>query len=133
MHVDLRSLMRPISVQLDHIWLISILSSTLGSCSTYPQLMGKYTHVSAAEENIMRRMHREGMGVRKISALVGRSFETISKHIFKKNLRKEAQPKGRPSAIDKATLRKLKTTHERLLNQRPTSDVTIKEVKRRQV
>ena len=77
----------------------------------------------------MRRMHREGMGVRKISALVGRSFETISKHIFKKNLRKKAQPEGRPSAIDKATLGKLKTTHERLPSQRPTSDVTIKEVK----
>ena len=91
--------------------------------------MGKYTHVGAAEEGIIRRMHRKGMGIRKISALVGRSFETISKHVFKKNLRKKAQPKGRPRAIDKATLRKLKTTHERLLNQRPTSDVTIKEVK----
>ena len=58
--------------------------------------MVKFVHVSHMEEALMQKCHSEGMGVRKISALTGRSFETVSKHIFKKHRNRKVQPKGRP-------------------------------------
>ena len=53
-----------------------------------------FTHVSADERVAMRRLHDSGMGVKKIAAAMGRSTDTISKHLFKKNTAKKA--KGRP-------------------------------------
>ena len=49
------------------------------------KLVPKYSHVSLREETLMKRCHSEGMGVRKISSLTGRSLDTVSKHIFKKH------------------------------------------------
>ena len=43
--------------------------------------MGKFVHVTLKEETLMQQCHSKGMGVRKISALTGRPFETVSKHI----------------------------------------------------
>ena len=77
----------------------------------------------------MQKCHSDGMGMRKISALTGRSFETVSKHIFKKHRNRKVQPKGRPRAIAAATLKRLSKAHETLLRENPRAEVTIKQVK----
>ena len=91
--------------------------------------MVKFVHVSHKEEALMRKCHSEGMGVRKISALTGRSFETVSKHVFKKHRNRKPQPKGRPRVITAATLKRLIKAHEKLLRENPRAEVTIRQVK----
>ena len=93
------------------------------------KLVPKYSHVSLREETLMKQCHSEGMGVRKISALTGRSLDTVSKHIFKKHSRKKVQPKGRPRAITAASLKRLIKAHEKLLRESPRAEVTISQVK----
>ena len=91
--------------------------------------MGKFEHVSVAESAVMQRMHSEGMGLRKIKAVTGRSFDTISKHVFKKHYMKKTKAKGRPRVITTTVFRRLVAAHEQLLKQRPRAEVTIKQVK----
>ena len=42
----------------------------------------------------MKKLHEQGMGVREIQEVFGRSFDTISKHVFKKNRRAKTRAKG---------------------------------------
>ena len=37
----------------------------------------------------MRKLHAEGMGVRKIGSLLSRSSDTVSKHVFQKHIKKK--------------------------------------------
>ena len=55
------------------------------------KLVPKFVHVSLREETLMKQCHSAGMGVRKISALTGRSLDTVSKHTFKKHNKKKVQ------------------------------------------
>ena len=49
--------------------------------------MVKYSHVTSVEATLMKKLHEQGMGVRKIRQVTGRPFDTISKHIFKSTAR----------------------------------------------
>ena len=53
-----------------------------------------FTHVSSLEHDAMRRMHDGGSGVKTIAKAMGRSTDTVSKHLFKNNTAKKV--KGRP-------------------------------------
>ena len=46
--------------------------------------MAKYSHVTSVEATLMKKIHEQGMGLRKIRKVTGRPFETIPKHVFKK-------------------------------------------------
>lgn len=91
--------------------------------------MAKYSHVSNEEAAIMKKLHAQGFGLRKIRALTGRSFDTISNHVFKKHTTKKARPKGRPAIITAAILKRLVKAHEELVRKSPNTEVTIKRVK----
>ena len=47
----------------------------------------------------MKKLHEEGQGIGAIHKLLGRSKDTVSKHVFKKNIKKAKKPKGRPAAF----------------------------------
>jgi len=57
-----------------------------------------YVRVSEDEDALMKRMRDQGLGVKKIGKATGRSPGTVSKHVFKKNIKKAIKPKGRPTA-----------------------------------
>ena len=61
--------------------------------------MAKYQHATSKEAAFMKKMHGQGMGLRKMRAITGHSFDTTSKHLFKKNNARKVNPKGgrRPS------------------------------------
>ena len=60
--------------------------------------MGKgYKHMTKAEIEAVRNLHRNGMGFDQIRDATGRSKDTLSRHIFKKNIAKKA--KGRPRIV----------------------------------
>ena len=57
-----------------------------------------FQHVSEAERKLMKRLHDSGSGVGKIAKQLGRSKDTVHKHVFAKNAKKATKPKGRPVA-----------------------------------
>ena len=77
----------------------------------------------------MKKMHEQGMGLRKIRSMTGRSFDTISKHVFKKNKVRKVNPKGRPPAISPSMFKLVWAAHEKLIKTNPNKEVTIKAVK----
>ena len=83
----------------------------VGTC--WPWRDGEVVHVSHKVEALMQKCHSEGMGVRKIGVLIGRTFESIEAHVQAHRNRK-VQPKGRPRAIAAATLKRLIKAHEKL-------------------
>ena len=89
-----------------------------------------YEHVSAQEGELFRRLHQNGLGVKKISKATGRSKSTVSQHLFKKH--RPAKPKGRPKAFvstEKGFLAAQKA-HARLLRKsKGLSEVTAAMVK----
>ena len=103
--------------------------ATAQDCPLSLAAMVKYSHVTSVEATLMKKLHEQGMGVRKIRQVTGRSFDTISKHIFKKHRPMKAKAKGRPPAITAAILKRLVKAHETLTQQRPSMEVTIKHIK----
>ena len=91
--------------------------------------MAKYQHVTNMEAALMKKMHEQGMGLRKIRSMTGRSFDTISKHVFKKNKVRKVNPKGRPPAISPSMFKLVWAAHEKLIKTNPNKEVTIKAVK----
>lgn len=89
-----------------------------------------YEHVSVQEDELFRRLHGNGLGVKKISRATGRSQSTVSRHLFKKH--KPAKPKGRQKAFvttEKGFLAAQKA-HARLLRKsKGLSEVTAGMVK----
>ena len=90
-----------------------------------------FKHVSVGEGAIMRKLHAEGMGVRKIGALLSRSSDTVSKHMFNKHIKKEPIPKGRPHVITTALFKKMEKEYQKLLNKSQPHEVTIAMLKER--
>ena len=79
----------------------------------------------------MKRWHAEGLGVKTIASRLGRSTDTISKHIFKKHVR-GAKPVGRPAAITPAVLKKVKATYTKMISEvSAKSEVTVGKIKHR--
>ena len=64
----------------------------VGTC--WPWRDGEVVHVSHKVEALMQKWHSEGMGVRKIGVLIGRTFETVSKHMFKHTVTGRCSPRG---------------------------------------
>ena len=77
----------------------------------------------------MRKSHNESMGLRKITALTGRGFQTISKHVFTKNTAKKVRAKGRPAKITPCVYKRLLTAHKKLVSAKPGKEVTVKQVR----
>lgn len=88
-----------------------------------------FKHVTVQEEELMRHMHGEGFGVKKIASAIGRSTDTVSKHVFKKHLKKA--PKGRPVAIGPATYKKVESVYQKMLRECKGQEVTVTMVKQR--
>ena len=89
-----------------------------------------FKHVTVDEGALMRQMHEDGHGVKQIAATLHRSTDTVSKHVFKKHVKKA--PHGRPVAITPATYKKLEKVHKKLLKELPGQEVTIAMLKKRQ-
>ena len=85
----------------------------------------EYHHVSARESTIMKSLHNDGYGVKKIAAIVKRSTDTVSKHVFKRNTKNTARPKGRPSVVSETVFKRLHRVYQKLLNEAHPREVTI--------
>ena len=48
-----------------------------------------FQHVGPVEGELMKTLHEDGMGVKKIAAALGRSTDTISKHVFQKEQKED--------------------------------------------
>ena len=46
----------------------------------------------------MKKLHESGDGVGKIAKQLGRSKDTVFRHVFAKNIKKAKKSKGRPRA-----------------------------------
>ena len=101
----------------------------LDLASLLSDTMGKYSHASPTEEALMKKLHAEGMGLRKIRSPTGRGFETISKHVFTKSHAKKVRAKGRPSVITPSVYKRLVAANEKLLSAKPRKEVTVKQVR----
>ena len=88
-----------------------------------------FKHVTADEGALMRQMHEDGQGVKKIAATLHRSTDTVSKHVFKKHVKKA--PHGRPVAITPAIYKRLEQVHKKMLKELPGQEVTIAMLKKR--
>lgn len=98
--------------------------------ATMPSAPG-YAHVGEKEEELMRALHAQGLGVKKIAAMLGRSSDTATKHIFKKNKKKKMAPKGRPVSITPARFKKMLKVYEGMLVESQPGEVTIAMIKER--
>lgn len=87
-----------------------------------------FKHVSTEERDAMKKMHDDGMGVKKIAATLGRSTDTVSKHVFHKNKCKTAAV-GRPIAISEVLFRRIQKVYQKLLRESQGKEVTAAMVK----
>ena len=61
------------------------ITKILKPLSKGPAAHGKaFSHVTPVEEELMKHMHADGLGVKRIAAAVRRSTDTVSKHLFRK-------------------------------------------------
>ncbi|CAJ1422967.1 unnamed protein product [Effrenium voratum] len=88
-----------------------------------------FQHVSPEEDVLMKNMHAEGMGIKKIASAIGRSTDTVSKHVFKKN-NKKTKPTGRPVAISEQSFKQIQKVYQKLLRESKGKEVTVAMVKR---
>lgn len=85
-----------------------------------------FVHVDAKEEDLMKTLHSDGYGVKKIAGLLRRSTDTVSKHVFKKLSRKtKTVPKGRPRKISPSLFSKMLKEYEKLLKKSVPKEVTV--------
>ena len=74
--------------------------------------MVAFARVTAKESQLFSKLHKQGMGVKKIRAITGRSTDTISKHVFRKNTWRKKL--GRPCVITDQVMKRLKTLHAKM-------------------
>ena len=79
----------------------------------------------------MKSLHGDGYGVKKIAALLKRSTDTISKHVFKKNTKRTTKPKDRPQAISECLFKRMMCLYEKLLTTMRPGEVTVAILKER--
>ena len=56
--------------------------------------MASFSHAAPSEDALMKKLHSEGMGIKKVAKLLGRGANTVSKHVFKRHTRFEKKPVG---------------------------------------
>ena len=90
----------------------------------------QYAHVGEPEHALMKRLHGEGLGVGKIAKQLGRSKDTVYKHVFAKNQKKKS--KGRPKSFPRTPsgFKAVEKAYGKLLKKtKGMSDVTVQMVK----
>ena len=88
----------------------------------------KYTHVSPAEAETMKKMRKAGMGVNTIGRILNRSPDAVLKNTAKK--KKTTNPVGRPESIDPKLYSKMETKYEDLLKKaKSKKEVPVKRLK----
>ena len=88
-----------------------------------------FSHVTPVEEELMKHMHADGLGVKRIAAAVRRSTDTVSKHLF----RKRGQTPGKASwkvCITEAKYKQIYKGYQRFLQKSRGKEVTVKMVKK---
>ena len=80
-----------------------------------------FQHVSPEEDVLMKNMHAEGMGIKKIASAIGRSTDTV---FF------DTKPTGRPVAISEQSFKQIQKVYQKLLRESKGKEVTVAMVKR---
>ena len=94
----------------------------------------KFQQVAETERRLMKQLHDSGDGVGKIAKKLGRSKDTVYKHVFATNAKKATVKKGRPTAYCRTPkgFLAMKRVYDRLLRQsQGKSEVTPQMVKER--
>ena len=99
------------------------LSGAEAACSA------SFSHVTPIEEELMRHLHASGLGVKRIAAAVGRSTDTISKHLFRRCKAKPARV-GPKVCITDSNYKRIFKGYKRLLKNARGKEVTVKMVKK---
>jgi len=106
------------------------ITKILKPLSKGPAAHGKaFSHVTPVEEELMKHMHADGLGVKRIAAAVRRSTDTVSKHLF----RKCGQTPGKVGpkvCITEAKYKQIYKGYQRLLQKSRAKEVTVKMVKK---
>ena len=87
--------------------------------------------VDSCEDALMKSLHTEGYGVKKIAAMLRRSTDTVSKHVFKKNTKRVVQSKGRPKVITETVFKRMQKVYQKLLKESHPYEVTVAMLKGR--
>ena len=88
-----------------------------------------FAHVTATEEELIRHLHADGLGVKRIAAALGRSTDTVSKHLFRKCKKKPVKV-GRKACITEGKYKHIHKGYQRLLRNARGKEVTVKMVKK---
>ena len=88
------------------------LSGAEAACSA------SFSHVTPVEEELMRHLHASGLGVKRIAGALGRSTDTISKHLFRRCKAKPARV-GRKGCITDSNYKRIFNGYKRLLKNAP--------------
>ena len=99
------------------------LSGAEAACSA------SFSHVTPVEEELMRHSHASGLGVKRIAGALGRSTDTISKHLFRRCKAKPARV-GRKVCITDSNYKRIFNGYKRLLKNARGKEVTVKMVKK---
>lgn len=92
--------------------------------------MASFHHVKADEDALMKTLHGQGLGIKKIAKLLGRGANTVSEHVFKHHSRHPKRPVGRPPKLNEAKAKKIVSTHAKMLAEaKGKHEVTLKMVK----
>eukprot|EP00435_Cladocopium_sp_Y103_P051656 s1435_g16.t1 len=107
-----------------------VIGKILKPLSKGPAVPGKaFSHVTPVEEELMKHMHSDGLGVKQIAAAVRRSTDTVSKHLFRKCGQPPAKV-GRKVAITEGKYKQIYKGYQRLLRKSPGKEVPVKMVKK---
>ncbi|CAJ1423962.1 unnamed protein product [Effrenium voratum] len=88
-----------------------------------------FVHVSPIEEELMKHLHSDGLGVKKVAAAVGRSTDTVSKHLFRKNKTKSGRV-GPKVIITENKYKQMEKAYQKLLRQAKGKEVTVAVLKK---
>ena len=99
------------------------LSAPEAACSA------SFSHVTPVEEELMRHLHASGLGVKRIAGALGRSTDTISKHLFRRCKAKPARV-GRKVCITDSNYKRIFKGYKHLLKNARGKEVTVKMVKK---
>lgn len=88
-----------------------------------------FTHVPPVEEELMKHLHGDGLGVKKIAAALGRSSDTVSKHLYRRHTKK-AGSVGPKVYISEAKYKQMAKAYQKLLRDAQGKEVTVKMVKK---
>ncbi|CAJ1348781.1 unnamed protein product [Effrenium voratum] len=88
-----------------------------------------FVHVSPIEEELMKHLHSDGLGVKKVAAAMGRSTDTVSKHLFRKNKTKSGRV-GPKVIITENKYKQMEKAYQKLLRQAKGKEVTVAVLKK---